>query len=186
MSMPGISDTVTNAELAILGLVAENRKYGYQIEQDIDRRGIREWTDIGFSSIYYILNKLEKSAWLESSHEPGGDRPARKMYQMTQAGYGVYRSAVLQRLAHPRPHSGDFDLALANLPAVSTAEAVDAIRIYARNLAEKIKAISSKWQAERSSGIPPHAQLLFDHSLNAMQHDLDWVNKFLQTRTDSI
>ena len=59
-------ETLTNSELAILGLVAEHPRYGYQVEQDIAARGMREWTEIGFSSIYYVLNKLEAAGWLAS------------------------------------------------------------------------------------------------------------------------
>ena len=51
---------MTNAELAILSLVAEQPRHGYEIENVIEQRGMRAWTEIGFSSIYYILKKLEK------------------------------------------------------------------------------------------------------------------------------
>jgi len=54
--------------------VAEQPKHGYQIEQDITTRGMREWTEIGFSSIYYVLNKLEADSWLAS--QPGEAQPA--------------------------------------------------------------------------------------------------------------
>ena len=118
---------ITNADLAVLGLVAEGPRHGYQVEQDIAARGLREWTEIGFSSIYYVLNKLEDAGWLESRRaeeaRPGKRRPARKVYALTESGRAVYRQAVLQRLAHPRPRSGDFALALANLPAAPLEEA---------------------------------------------------------------
>ncbi|MFL7891509.1 MAG: PadR family transcriptional regulator, partial [Anaerolineales bacterium] len=48
---------MTNAELAILSLIAEQPRHGYDIEQAIVARGMRDWTEIGFSSIYYLLNK---------------------------------------------------------------------------------------------------------------------------------
>ncbi|MGD8625667.1 MAG: helix-turn-helix transcriptional regulator, partial [Anaerolineae bacterium] len=48
---------MTNAELAILTLVAEAPHHGYEIEQIIQERGMREWTEVGFSSIYYLLKK---------------------------------------------------------------------------------------------------------------------------------
>jgi DNA-binding PadR family transcriptional regulator len=48
---------MTNAELAILSLVVEKPRHGYQIEQVIEERGMREWTEVGFSSIYYLLKK---------------------------------------------------------------------------------------------------------------------------------
>jgi DNA-binding PadR family transcriptional regulator len=51
---------MTNAETAILTLLAEQPRYGYEIEQIIAERGMREWTEIGFSSIYNLLKKLER------------------------------------------------------------------------------------------------------------------------------
>ena len=57
---------MTNAELAILSLIAEQPRHGYDIEQIIEARGMRDWTEIGFSSIYYLLNKLEKAGLIES------------------------------------------------------------------------------------------------------------------------
>ena len=55
---------MTNTELAILGLIAEQPRHGYQIEQVIEERGMRNWTEIGFSSIYYLLKKLEKAGYV--------------------------------------------------------------------------------------------------------------------------
>ena len=60
---------MTNAELAILSLVAETQRHGYEIEQIIEIRGMREWTEIGFSSIYYLLNKLERAGQIASHNE---------------------------------------------------------------------------------------------------------------------
>ena len=62
---------LTDNELLVLGLVAEMPRHGYELEQLIDRRGMREWTQIGFSSIYFVLGKLERSV----TSSPG---PARK------------------------------------------------------------------------------------------------------------
>ena len=50
---------VTDAELVLLGLLAEQPRHGYQLEAVVAERGVREWTALGFSSIYYLLNKLE-------------------------------------------------------------------------------------------------------------------------------
>ena len=52
---------LTDAELMILGLLAEMPRHGYELEQVIEKRALREWTEIGFSSIYFVLGKLEKS-----------------------------------------------------------------------------------------------------------------------------
>jgi len=60
---------MTNAELAILSLIAQQPRHGYEIEQVIEERGMRDWTEVGFSSIYYLLNKLEKDSLIEGHVE---------------------------------------------------------------------------------------------------------------------
>ena len=52
---------MSSAELAILSLIAEKPRHGYEIDEVIEERGMRDWTEIGFSSIYYLLNKLENA-----------------------------------------------------------------------------------------------------------------------------
>ena len=39
---------MTHAEFAILSLIAEAPRHGYEIEQTIEQRGMRDWTEIGF------------------------------------------------------------------------------------------------------------------------------------------
>ena len=79
--------SVTNAELAVLSLLAEKPMHGYQIEQTIASRGMREWTEIGFSSIYYILEKLRSRGCVESHLEPAeGKGPSRQVFSLTPSG----------------------------------------------------------------------------------------------------
>ena len=85
--MPRKTKTVTDAELAVMSLLAEKPMHGYQIEQIIEERGMREWTNIGFSSIYYILEKLRKIGWLKNVLESGeGKGPARQIFSLTNTG----------------------------------------------------------------------------------------------------
>src|SRR3970040_1003608 len=93
---------MTNAELAILGLVLEKPRHGYEIEQVIEARGMREWTEVGFSSIYYILKKLETERLCRSQTErQSGRGPARRVYQITPAGEKAWREATRGALSGP-------------------------------------------------------------------------------------
>lgn len=51
---------ISNKEMALLGLLSEKPKHAYEIENDIKERDMRYWTEISKSSIYKLLNKLEK------------------------------------------------------------------------------------------------------------------------------
>ncbi len=80
---------MTNIELAILSLLAEKSRHGYEIEQTIEERGMREWTEIGFSSIYYILKKCLQAGWVEETLLPSESKgPGKKVYKLTESGSG--------------------------------------------------------------------------------------------------
>jgi DNA-binding PadR family transcriptional regulator len=181
---------VTNNELAILGLVAEQPKHGYQIEQDIESRGMRNWTEIGFSSIYYILNKLQGAGWIAGTvrtahgEAPRRSGPARKVFHLTEAGGKALRDAVHQRLARPRPRSADFDLGLGNLPVLPSPAARAALSAHRDGLRARRRQVQAKWASDRQAdeNLPPHAEALFARSLALIDAELTWIEKYLDER----
>lgn len=171
---------MTNAELVILTLVAERPRHGYQIEQVISEREMREWTELGFSSIYYILNKLEEQALIESRLEKTSGRgPARKVYNITQAGWEACQAGILQSLAEPPRPESMFLLGLANLPAVSKGEALSALKHYADRLVKRKEHLVKRVQIGGSS-FPFHVKAMFEFSLSMIQAESTWLNQFIQ------
>jgi len=77
---------ISNIEAAILGLLYENSHHGYELEKIIEERGMRNWTDIGFSSIYYVLKKLEDKKLVVSELEKVEGKPSRKVFTITYDG----------------------------------------------------------------------------------------------------
>ena len=123
--------SVTNAELAVLSLLAEKPMHGYQIEQTIASRGMREWTEIGFSSIYYILEKLRSRGCVESNLEPAeGKGPSRQVFSLTSMGLALFRQTALKALASPSRSFSNFQLGLTSLPMLDKREILDALRSY--------------------------------------------------------
>jgi len=171
--------TLSNLEYIILALVAEKPVHGYQIEQTITERGMREWTDIGFSSIYHVLNKLRNSGALTCQTEAANDRPSRKIYSITSLGEERLHSEVILRLSTPQPYSPDFDLALSSLPVLSREEIRSAVSLFHAQLTAKILEVKEK-QASLLPYAEKHVLDLFGHSLNAMQSELDWVSDYLK------
>jgi DNA-binding PadR family transcriptional regulator len=178
-------DKITNTELAILGLVAEAPKHAYRLEQEIVERGMREWTEIGFSSIYYVLNKLENCGWLSSELSAEGSGPARRVYSLTQPGWVAYRTGVETRLANPRPRTGDFFLGLANLPALTNAEACLGLRTYRSILRQRLRDVKAKQMHDQAAShevgqiLPDHVDCLFDYATTLISAELDWVERYL-------
>ena len=169
---------MTNAELSILSLVAERPRHGYEIEQVIEERGMRNWTEIGFSSIYYLLKKLEKERLVAGRLEEAARGPARKVYAVTEAGYEALRSGLLDVLSVPRPCRSPLQLGLANLPAVPPAEAVDALGQYYDALAENEEYL--RVRREEQQPLPYFVDAMFDLSLTLIEAEKEWIAAFIE------
>lgn len=167
-----------NSELALLTLLVEGPRHGYQLEQDIEARGLRAWTEIGFSSIYYLLNKMQKKGWVTSETHPEAGRPARRVYRVADGGLAAATEAVRQRLANPRPLSGDFMLGLANQILLPEAERLAAMRGYRQRLVERLSEVQQKWQRDQMH-MPPFVNDLFDHSQTMIEAELGWVEAWI-------
>lgn len=166
---------MTNAELAILSLVTEQPCHGYEIEQIIEERGMRAWTEVGFSSIYYLLRKLEREELIESRLEETAHGPARKVYSTTPAGRQALRAGVLDAISVPRRCYPPVQLGLANLPIVPPAEAIAALRCYRAALEERLAEVQSRWEALRP--LPYFVDAMFDHSATMIQAEIEWLNR---------
>lgn len=176
---------MNNKELALLGLLTEGPKYGYQLENDIEARGMREWTEIGFSSIYYLLNKSEERGWILSTLGESSKGPVRKLYALTQTGWSLLRSELRQKLANPKPNSGEFDLALAFMAILPPQQVTEALMDYQQTLESGLERVNEQWDRSGKGRLPENVETLFSHSLHQIQSELNWVKATLQTRKEN-
>ena len=170
---------MTNAELAILSLIAEQPRHGYDIEQVIEARGMREWTEIGFLSIYYLLNKLEKHGLIRSRLEKQvGKGPARKVYSITQNGKKAQIAGAIEALSRPSSGSSPFLLGLSNFPVLTREQVLEALNTYASHLEDSLDHMLGR--AEEQNPLPTFVEAMFDYSRVMAEAELNWVLKFIQ------
>ena len=170
---------MTNAEFAILSLIAEQPRHGYEIEQIIEARGMRAWTEIGFSSIYYLLKKLEKEGLIQVKMErPPGQGPTRKVYSITQLGRQAQREATLHALSTPTQSYPPLQLGLANFPSVSRTEAIRALQDHREALAIKVQQLEEKRVAQQP--LPDFVDAMFDQAITIHQAEYEWLDTFIQ------
>ena len=68
------------SEQLILGILSEQARHGYDIEKIIIERGMRKWAVVGFSSIYYVLERLEEKGLATGDDTQGNEK---KQYSIT-------------------------------------------------------------------------------------------------------
>lgn len=167
---------LTHAEQAILSLVAETPRHGYEIEQVIRQRGMREWADLGFSSIYYLLGRLERRGLVLSARRASPEGPIRRVYRCTPSGATALRQAVVRALTQPEPGDSPVQLALANLPVLSPREMRRAIAEYHDRLRER-EMLLRRRQREQPV-LPDHVQAMFARSQALLRTEIRWAKAY--------
>ncbi len=171
---------MTDAELTILSLIAEGPRYGHEVQRAIDERGLREWVTVGFSSVYYILNRLEAQNLLQGELQSSGRTPSRKVYSITESGRGVLQTAISELLRQPRSLGAGFELGLANLFVLKPVQVYRVMSQHRSELAQRLDAVEASWARQQAEGgSPVHIVALFTHSIALMRAELTWMDDFL-------
>ncbi|NUT48500.1 MAG: PadR family transcriptional regulator [Saccharothrix sp.] len=163
---------MTPAELTLLGLLVERPRHGYELEEVITARGMREWTEIGFSSIYYVLTRLRDRGLIAEANAGGSSRgKARKVFAPTPEGVRVCAEAAEDAVAALRPVFPPLLVGLANQPVIPPTRLRAALARRAEALADRIAEV----RATAPADAPPFVRAIFDHSLAQLEAEQRWL-----------
>lgn len=162
---------LTNAAFAVLGLVAEKPRHGYALEQIIHERGMRDWTEIGFSSIYFVLEKLQK-AGLVAAEKPAGAK-ARKVFSVTPKGAATLVARTEDVLAVPQPTYPPVLLGLASWPVLPQGVAIAALKTRQKNIAKTLSDVAERRAAQQP--LPDFVDEMFAFSIGQLEAEAAWI-----------
>jgi len=170
---------ISNSELAILSLIAEKPMHAYEIETTIEERNIRDWTELGFSSIYRHLSNMEGSGFITGEITPPvGRGPARKIYTITEKGGTALNSAVLEILKLPERRHSNFLLALDNLMRLPGDQALSALtenKTYLEGFLTEISKMIDQHPMKDDFFISS----FFSFITSQLESELNWLSDFI-------
>lgn len=172
---------LTDAELLLLGLVAEMPRHGYELEREIERRGMREWTQIGFSSLYFVLGKLEK-AGLVRAKKPAGAK-ARKTFSLTASGRRALVTRTSSALRAYRATYSSLLLGMIHWPVLEREEALDALAARRGAVDAELERLGDV-RLERQP-MPDYVEAIFDFSVGQLTAEAEWIARtldYMQTK----
>src|SRR5258708_9325435 len=163
---------MTDAELAILSLLYEGPSLDHDLNSEIEARGLRRWTAIGSSSMYYVLDKLERQGLVELVSEEHGQRK----FAISAAGLGVLQTSVADLLSTPHARDKSFELGLANLHVLKPNQVRSALLSRQQDLIMQI----AKLREERQH-VTGNFQIdsMFGHGIEMREAELVWLEKFI-------
>jgi DNA-binding PadR family transcriptional regulator len=174
---------MTGPEMAILSLIAEKPRHGYEIEQLIAQRGLREWIDISYTTIYYQLKRLEKKNLATSKLRRKAGMPSRRVFTITDHGKEQLAMKAYRLFQVPAGSYSSLPLGISMLPMLDFPAVIKRSRHYLTNLIKREKALTAKRNALKP---PPHIFLMFDYQLAMIAAEIDWVSNFIQSYDDAV
>ena len=163
----------TDAELLLLGLLAEMPRHGYELEQEIARRGLREWTQIGFSSIYFVLDKLKRARLVAAQRAAGAK--ARKTFVLTAAGRRLLVGQTQTALRTYRPTYGSLLLGMIHWPVLTREQALVALE--ARGTAVEAELARLEAMHADQQPLPDYVDAVFDFSMAQLKEEAAWIRR---------
>ena len=96
---------LTQADLVVLSLLAEQPMHGYQLNAEMDRQEVNDWAVVSRPHVYYSIAKLAKRGLLSRSKDDAtAAGPERTRYRVTSKGQAELAAALGEaRWATGRP-----------------------------------------------------------------------------------
>lgn len=117
-------------ETALLGLLSIKPMYPYEIEKCVVEQDMRYWTEISISSIYKVLEKLEKKFLVDVNLSVTESNKVKKTYTLTEKGAHELKNHITGIMSELEISIYQIDLALANLHILTPAEVNSALNAY--------------------------------------------------------
>ena len=130
--------TISNMETALLGLLSEKPMYPYEIEKNVWEHDMRYWTEISLSSIYKVLEKLEKKLLVDVNLTVTETNKVKKIYSLTDKGRKELKEKIVEIMSEMEISIYQIDLALANLHLLTPAEVNEVLGRYLESIDQRI------------------------------------------------
>jgi DNA-binding PadR family transcriptional regulator len=165
------------AEVALLGLLAEEPRHPWEISKEVAEREMRTWTELSQSTIYKQLRALEARGLVQARDEPTSGR-IRRVYSVTEAGRLAAAQGVLDLLATPEDLRWQIDIATYNVDLADPTDALNALSRYAQALRQRAEGWARLEDYLRAIGCPSHRWALSRRARHLIAGELQWVDEF--------
>jgi DNA-binding PadR family transcriptional regulator len=174
---------LANVELMLLELIFEGKEVsGYEINALVEKRGFREWADIGTTSIYIGLKKLEQKGLLESyvNMEKKGRGPLPRYFRLNKKGIEILKDEIFDALSTTRERDRRFDLGLAGIPFITRSKAISAFQTRKDFLKREKKRVNIKFEEQGGKKLPLSVRKIFEHPLYLMDQEIVFIDSIIK------
>ena len=166
--------------LLLLGLLRTQEMHGYQLNEYIDRQ-MAFCVDLKRSTAYYLLDKLCREGYVSQETEREGNRPERRVFQITPAGEARFQVLLRTNLASFQPPTYAEDIGVMfqqHLPSDEVRALLQQRRAGVLARREEIEGLGA--------GLPVSHGSLIEHHLLHLDAELAWVDALIARHQQEI
>jgi DNA-binding PadR family transcriptional regulator len=149
---------IPKVETLVLGMLAEQPMYGYEVLERLRLRGGSEWAGVAKASVYQALQRLDRDGYATARAESGREGPDRRTYRLTRAGRARLRQALLEGFDAEAPYETDVAVPLAFCHLLDPREARDAIARREAVVRDRIARLAEERARVRTANITGRQQ----------------------------
>lgn len=170
---------LSNAEAALLGLLAEGPMYPYQIEGEVKERDMRYWTDLSMSSIYKLLRKCEKGGLVKRTNMISPENRLRALYTISRKGRKTLEEKIEALLSEPGHIRWPVDIGISNCDLLPRRAVRAALAKYRTGLEERVRCYEALQNYLRDAGCPAHRFGIARRPVYLLKGEIKWVDAYM-------
>ena len=157
--------------ILLLGMIKSQRAHGYLVNDFIEKN-LGRVADMKKATAYATLDKLAKDGWIRVTTEQVGNRPPRKVYDLTPAGEAHLLALIRKSLRAAEPLRFGSDAAVMFLDELPLPEVIDALRARAADRRTQLAA----YEAAPKHGMGLGVDIALDHVKAHLAAEVAWLD----------
>jgi len=161
---------ITLTETLILSIVAEKPMHGYELNKIIEDRNVRKWADVGFSSVYYVLDKLELKEYLTSDEVTGKEK---KIFCITNDGKIALKKESKYLISTRHPSYTHWMTGITSSLLSDNQSIRESLSLRLLTLSEDLELLRKKMKSSVMED--EQSRMLFDFSETMLKSEIKWI-----------
>lgn len=161
--------------LLLLGMLKAERQHGYQLNEFIEHN-LGRVIDMKRSTAYTLLERLCTQGYVERMIEQEGNRPPRKVYQLTMSGEVQFTSLLKELLTQAAIGTPPFEIALMFLDHLTLSE----VRPLLQEHLEQLNQLITTYEQTPAHNIGKGVDIAISHRLALYRAERTWLLEILE------
>ncbi|HOJ64740.1 MAG TPA: PadR family transcriptional regulator [Spirochaetota bacterium] len=169
---------MTDSELMILSFIKDGLNYPYIIEKIIEKKKLRDFFELSFSSIYFLINTLEEKKLINTFKTFSKKKINKKGVNITEEGEKLLNEALKQGFKAKLNLSNPIDYTIYNCHNLSFNEIKNGITEYIKEMELIYEYYKQRLEeCEKSKNEKIGEYFVLKHFIAKIKSELEWAKE---------